>query len=91
MPEIKTYSSHDLKIAPHWFEEISFNGKEFEIRKNDRGFKVGDVLVLHEWDGEKYTHNYIIAKISYIFEGNGDYGLEKGYCVLGLADIEILT
>lgn len=74
---------HELKILPRWFNEL-YAGKDFELRKYDRPFAVGDTLILREWDGEKYTGAKAKRKIKYIYTGDGNYGLEEGYCILGL-------
>ncbi len=81
--------THHLKTWPEYFEEV-FNGKKnFELRKDDRGFRVGDILVLKEYDSksERYTGREISKKVNYILEG-GSLGLEKGYVVMALSDIE---
>jgi hypothetical protein len=84
--------THELKILPQYFNAVQDGSKNFEIRKNDRGFKVGDRLLLKEWDSMiEYTGKEITKEISYIFdskESNTLYGLEEGYCILGLKDIE---
>lgn len=41
---------HTLKIQPQYFSAVQSGAKPFEIRKNDCGFKVGDVLELEEWE-----------------------------------------
>lgn len=79
---------HELKILPKYFADIAFREKRFEIRKNDRDFKVGDILKLNEYDGEKYTGHFIRRNVIYIHHGDGKYGLEEGYCVLGLSEHE---
>lgn len=40
--------THELKIQPKYFRAILDGKKNFEIRKNDRGYKVGDKVVLKE-------------------------------------------
>ena len=37
---------HALKTLPEYFEAVWENKKTFELRKNDRDFKVGDYLAL---------------------------------------------
>jgi len=52
MAETKTNGQgiHHLKGWPESFHAVERGNKAFEIRKNDRGFRVGDLVVLHEWD-----------------------------------------
>ena len=47
--------THELKTYPKYFQETIEGNKPFEIRKNDRNFQVGDVLILKEWDNIKYS------------------------------------
>ena len=75
---------HELKILTQYFEEVKSRRKTFEIRKNDRNFKVGDDLILKEWDGEKFTGRKIERTISYILY-DWPCGLKDGYCVMSLA------
>ncbi len=79
--------THELKILPEYFKDVRSGLKNFEIRQNDRDFKVGDTLVLQEYfAGEGYTGRKVIKKIKYVFEGDGSFGLSKEYCVLGLEE-----
>ena len=72
---------HELKILPKYFEEVSSGRKTFEIRKNDRDFKVGDVFVLREYENGKYTGRYFINSIWYLLKDCSEYGLQDGYCI----------
>lgn len=74
---------HELKIVPEYFEEVFRENKNFEIRKNDRDFNVGDYLLLKEFDGVDYTGRQIFRKVGYILEG-GNYGLDKEYVIMSL-------
>lgn len=85
--------THELKILSEFFEAVTSGRKQFEIRKNDRDYKVGDQLVLREID---YVHNENIsdelfytgdsykAEITYIT----DYAQKGGYIVLGIRGAE---
>ena len=74
---------HELKILPQYFKSVKEGAKTFEIRTNDRGFKVGDTLILEEYEKGHYTLERIRKEVAYILEG-GQCGLEEGYCILGL-------
>lgn len=74
---------HELKILPEYFVAVLEGKKTFELRKNDRDYKVGDTLKLKEFDGEKYTQNVTYRTIAYIFKG-GQYGLDNDYVILGI-------
>ena len=44
---------HYLKTWPQFYKEVEAGNKTFELRKNDRDYKVGDVLVLQEYNPDK--------------------------------------
>ena len=70
--------THVLKILPEYFEAVKDGIKTFEIRKNDRDFKVRDFIVLREWNGD-YTGRFYVGRISYIID-NPEY-VKDGYVV----------
>ena len=63
-----TVKTHELKTWPVYFEALLNHGKNFEIRKADREFEVGDDLVLKEFDKVKndYTGREIHNSIAYV-------------------------
>lgn len=75
---------HQLKTWPEYFEETWSGRKTFEIRKNDRNYKVGDEVLLREYDpkANKYTDRTLVGVISYVT----DYEQKEGYVVFGIAD-----
>lgn len=76
--------THILKCLPQYFNEVKEHRKRFELRKDDRDYKVGDKIILKEWDGEEYTGREIPKiKIQYILRDCPEYGLKEGYCILG--------
>ncbi|MBE5742975.1 MAG: DUF3850 domain-containing protein [Clostridiales bacterium] len=42
---------HELKITSIHFNEVATDRKNFEIRKNDRSFEIGDKVKLREYIG----------------------------------------
>jgi hypothetical protein len=41
---------HELKIWPQFYCRVAEGTKTFQIRKNDRAFQSGDIVVFKEWD-----------------------------------------
>jgi hypothetical protein len=72
-----------LKIAPLYFQAQIEGKKNFEIRKNDRNYKVGSILSLREFDGKKYTGRRIKVRVTFIT----NYAQVDGYVVLGTTPI----
>jgi len=68
--------THDLKTWPEYFRAVEIGAKTFEIRNNDRNFKLDDFLKLREYDPRtmKYTGNELRAKITYITNFNQPTG-----------------
>lgn len=62
-----------MPLQPEHLEAIIAGDKTFEIRKNDRDFKVGDRVTLIETDGKRY----LTIRIKYIT----DYEQQDGYVV----------
>lgn len=79
-------ATHELKIAPKWYEDVARWVKNFEIRNcEDREFKVGDTLILREWDRGKHTDRPpLVRTVEYVYKGDGTYGLSKEWCILGM-------
>jgi len=79
---------HKLKTWKEYFVAVFCGLKKFELRKNDRDFKIGDELILEEWDeiNEIYTGRILHRRIDYILQG-GQFGLEEGFVILGLSKI----
>jgi hypothetical protein len=81
---------HELKCWPEYFQATFIGLKKFDLRRNDRGFKVGDMIKLREYEppkpqvqGERYagpigtyTGRVLHQRICYMLEGVG--GSETG-------------
>lgn len=88
---VSTPRTHDLKTWPAPFAAVWHGTKHHEIRKNDRGFAVGDFLYLHEYEPKGYsgrmTLRAICAVVTYMSEG-GTWGLPADLCVMSIEVIE---
>ena len=75
---------HELKTIQPFFEEVWCNRKTFELRRNDRGFKVGDILKLFEYDIEtnKYSGRYCFVEVISILENFP--GIQSDYCIMSI-------
>ena len=75
---------HKLKILTKYYDAVLDGRKKFEIRKNDRDFRVGDMLILQEYkEGNLagwFTGEEEKMRITYIT----DYAQKDGYVVLGI-------
>lgn len=78
--------THDLKTWKPFFEAVISGEKTFEMRKDDRGFEVGDSLRLIEVDPDndlKPTGRLAQYKITYILRGE-QWGILPEYAVLAI-------
>jgi hypothetical protein len=78
--------NHDLKTWPDPFQAVWEGKKLFELRRNDRNFRVGDSLLLREWlpDTREYTGRCIQAEVTFVLHG-GEFGLPEGLVVMSLS------
>lgn len=90
---------HELKVKALFYELLIKGTKTFELRKDDRNYKVGDYLALNEIaltenddvpfpdDDWEYTGRSTLFQITHIF-GGGEF-LQPGYVALGIKPCEI--
>ena len=80
--------THALKTWPEYFKAIDSGEKTFELRKDDRPFKVGDTILLQEFDPkeEKYSGKEMYMSISYILRDAVKFGLKAGFVIIGLKE-----
>lgn len=76
--------THNLKTWPVFYDAVIAGIKTFEVRKDDRNFKEGDILLLQDYDPEtdKFSGDQITVKVVYKMSG-GKFGIAADYCVLG--------
>ena len=75
-------AEHELKILPIYFEAVALGIKTFEVRKDDRGFDEGDILILQEWTPNGYTEREIEVAVTYILRDT-EY-CKEGFCIIGI-------
>jgi len=63
-------STHKLKTIQPYFDEVVKGFKTFEVRKNDRDFKTGDIVILKEYDmkTKEYSGMEVWGHITYILD-----------------------
>ena len=84
----KNPNIHLLKILPKFYEAVSSGFKKFEIRRFDRDYKPGDILVLQEYVDGFYTGNYCDCRVDYIY--TGEFCLD-GYCIMSISLLKIFN
>lgn len=64
--------------------------KKFELRKDDRPFSNGDMVLLQEYEPEEktYTGAELPFIITFILRDENFFGLKSGFCILGLKSKE---
>lgn len=80
-----TYPTHRLKTVQPYFDAVMSGHKTFEVRKNDRSFQPGGLLILAEWTGSDFTGRECARKITYVLRDGHKFGVQPGFVVLGLA------
>jgi hypothetical protein len=79
---------HQLKCFSKYWDQIESGHKTFEVRFDDRNYKVGDILIIRRGTNRGTNTRVLRRRITYKLDG-GKFGIMEGYCVLGLSD-EIL-
>lgn len=72
---------HVVKCKKTYFEQVVRETKKFEVRKNDRNYQPGDIIIMQEIEDDNgpavYTGRFIACKIGYMLE---DFeGLAPGF------------
>lgn len=76
---------HELKCWPEYFRAIIDGDKTFEVRKDDRGFEVGDELILREYilAEDRYTGRELLVDVTYLMRGES-WGIQHGIVVMAI-------
>lgn len=94
---------HELKLDEKYFDLVDTGLKTFEIRKNDRDYRVGDLLALSRYDSENKSYKRTDFSTRSTIETSSihraetilreiifmtDYEQKDGYVVLGISRYE---
>jgi hypothetical protein len=83
----KKTAIHHIKCHPTTYHHTVRGEKNFEVRFNDRDYRCGDEVVMHEWDpglaakdGREaggYTGREVRGTISYVLDSTKDDALRR--------------
>jgi hypothetical protein len=91
---------HTLKTVATVWDAVNAGEKTFEVRRNDRFFQRGDIVILRKLssDNSYYERDYTAKssfatcdlkfKIGWILQG-GQFGLEPGYIAFQLESVDV--
>lgn len=87
--------THACKSWPHFFQAIKAGLKTHDLRYDDRGFKVGDLIELHEFDpfGGGFTGDTVTVRVTYITGRETPCAfssavLERDYVILSIQRVQ---
>jgi hypothetical protein len=77
--------THTLKTWAEFYGKVASGEKNFEVRFNDRDFRVGDTLVLEEYDPQwrTFTGQKVERVVTYVLHG---WGLKDDHVAMGLSE-----
>lgn len=79
--------NHTLKIQDRFYNDIARGLKTFEVRKNDRNYKVGDLIKFVDVNGKDFQ-NYAmrIYEITYILTHEDFEPIPEDYVVFSIKE-----
>lgn len=79
-------TTHNLKLAEAWWDDVAANRKPFEIRFNDRNYQPSDVVTFQKWKVKESRYaagSTITRTIDRVYHNLP--GVEPGYVALVLS------
>ena len=90
-PTRHTGTFHELKVHPQFWPAVRTGKKPFECRRDDRKYRVGDLVRLREYDPKHgFTSEPTCTFLVTYILAHEDFpnGLQRGYVILGFGDEE---
>ncbi|MEZ0355393.1 DUF3850 domain-containing protein [Mycobacterium sp. SA01] len=88
--------AHELKSWPQFFRAIVAGARSHELRRNDRNYRIGDQLLLREYDPEKKIYSGSSCKVVVTSMTSQDVpcavsgeGLNPEFCVLSIRVVSV--
>lgn len=77
--------THYLKVWTKQFDAVRRGAKTHEVRKGDRDYRAGDIVILREFDPNerRYTGKCMEVQITFITRG-GTFGIPDDICVMSI-------
>ena len=72
---------HEIKIKDKYYEDIVYGKKKAELRKNDRDYKVGDLI---HFIPQNIFWEPAVYQITHILKDVPEYGLADVYCIMSI-------
>ena len=84
MKTVQEFRYHKVKCWPEYFDAVKSGDKTFELRKNDRNYRAGDVLCLQAWDPD--TGLYVGAEYEVLITYTTTFvdALKDGFIAMGI-------
>lgn len=73
---------HEVKILQEYYDAVDKGLKTWEYRFNDRNYTEGDILILKEWNGDKFTGRRLMVQIAYILRDF--FALPDGWVIMSI-------
>ncbi len=88
MKTVDSFRIHNIKCWPEPFAALERGDKTCEVRKNDRNYRVGDVLVINEYypDATFVTGCTLTMLVTHITTG---FGLPGGLVVMSVRPVKL--
>lgn len=83
-------TTHQIKLRESFCDAVNSGEKNFEIRKNDRGYNKGDRITFipisngENWQKIEHPVSKKIYEITYVLSG---WGLEPRFVVFGIKEV----
>ena len=79
---------HVLKTIQPFFDDVLTGRKTFELRRTDRDFHVGDLLLLRDYDAihETFSGRTVTRRVSYVMPLGFWVDGASDYVVMGLSE-----